>query len=187
MASFILGEARRGKRKDDEYDEDDDEDEEDSDGITDGDEEEDLSEESTFTEDDDFIVLSKKEKEKKRKVADRIRLKEIARKAVERGKSNAAKKIDIKPTVIKTQPVKPINMNPPKPKPIVKKEMVKDIPVQPIMKPNAYVTVHTIKSAGVNKYPVTWKTAASAKYGRLWFATLNEAEQLVWQLVRFLD
>jgi 16S rRNA G966 N2-methylase RsmD len=119
----------------------------------------------------------KKEKEKKRKEAERIKKRENAKKAAARGRAKAVKKFDIKPTVIKTQPVKPINMNPPKPKSIIKKEMVKEIPAQPIMKPNAYVIVNTVKSAGVNKYPVTWKSASSAKYSRLWFSSLNEAEQ----------
>lgn len=104
-----------------------------------------------------------KEKEKKRKETEKIKKRENAKKAVERGRMKAAKKFDIKPTHVKVEKVKPVNLKPPTP--------------QPIMKPNAYVTIHTVKSTGVNKYPVTWKTAASAKYGRLWFATLNEAEQ----------
>lgn len=118
-----------------------------------------------------------KEKERKRKEAERIKKRENAKKAKERGKMKAAKKFDIKPTPIKVEKVKPVNLKPPTPKSIIKKEVVKEMPAQQIMKPNAYVTIHTVKSTGVNKYPVTWKTAASAKYGRMWFATLNEAEQ----------
>lgn len=119
----------------------------------------------------------KKEKERKRKEAERIKKRENAKKAAARGKMKAAKKFDIKPTPIKVEKVKPVNLKPPTPKSIIKKEVVRDIPTQPIIKPNAYVIVNTVKSAGVNKYPVTWKSAASAKYSRLWFSSLNEAEQ----------
>jgi hypothetical protein len=79
MSHFILGEARRGRGKEDEYEED----EEQSDGITDGEEEED-SDSSEFSE-DSFIELSKedrkrkerREKEKRHKEKQRAKLAEF--------------------------------------------------------------------------------------------------------------
>lgn len=142
-----------------------------------------------------------KEREKKKRQADAIKRKENAMKAKERGRMKAVKKSTprrtptrsvqpklqyptvtdrvynvLKPTNVKTG----INMSlsDDVEKKAIRNKTVLKTNTNPVMtQPDAYIQVNTVKSAGVNKYPVTWKTASSGKYNRLWFNTLQEAEQ----------
>lgn len=127
-----------------------------------------------------------KEKERKQREMDKIRKRDNARKAAEKGKGKAARKYTVKPQSSVSKVLKPsgiqtgINMSLSKPveDKVIKNKTVLKTNTAPIMtQPSSYIQVNTVKSGGVNKYPVTWKSANSSKYNRLWFSSLQEAEQ----------